>query len=567
MRKAWILIGIAFIFSALSLNLVFSSNNQPLFLLGENEKAEIIGSDKEKVSLEIGKNPLGLIEAINGTKILICGGESKKNNEIMQPASIRLLSGDLKNISKTIKLDAPLSVYEVDFQNSVLWLGTKGGTSEKSIISAKLFKVGMNDLSVTEISLDAIPCEISLSNNKKWLAIATLGQSEQPYSTLQIIDRIKFEVAACFQTFKNPSGLVFSENDTHLIMAGYGYQESFKIPREYFVKTAQPLKPGFTVIDLSSLQKNEVKLDNISQDFILGQNNALYAISTQDQKKKIVAVNTMGINWENMLDFTPSCVQERPGTNELYVIGEKRIRILNRDNGQVIKDLNAESELKNITFDSTYAYLYNLNNRKLNMIKLENLTLEKEAAVASSGRAVFKVFVVLASFVEYHNSLQPQYMGGVRIPHRVSQIYWVHTPRGNMVIGPDGKKLYLLSPTTSQITVFDLAKRKVTKKIKIDEEPQYLVLSPNKKFIIYVSGETWQVINTENEKVTCKFGDGSGSAFKLVFQESDSAKPYFSPSGDKLYVPGNSNVKVIDMNTGKKLKNIETKAKSPLVCW
>lgn len=174
--------------------------------------------------------------------------------------------------------------------------------------------------------------------------------------------------------------------------------------------------------------------------------------------------------------------------------------------------------------------------------------------------------VAVASVASFNDSLKPQYMGGVRMPQSTPHIYWFRNSGGDMVAGPEAKKLFIISPTTSQVVIFDTVQRKTIEKITVGEESKYLMLTPNQKFMIVVAGDTWRIINTDTNKVTLKISV-DGLKFQLAFAETSAPTPYLNPAGDRLYVPVGSKVKVTDLTTGKKLKDISSKTKEPLIYW
>ena len=61
-----------------------------------------------------------------------------------------------------------------------------------------------------------------------------------------------------------------------------------------------------------------------------------------------------------------------------------------------------------------------------------------------------------------------------------------------LAITKDGKKLYITltgneADPGNEVAVFDIAKRKLTKKIKVGSSPYYLGLHPNGKFLIVIT--------------------------------------------------------------------------------
>jgi DNA-binding beta-propeller fold protein YncE len=261
-------------------------------------------------------------------------------------------------------------------------------------------------------------------------------------------------------------------------------------------------------------------------------------------------------------------VQERPGTSQVFIIGGKRITIIDNTNGDTIKDIIAESEIQPFTFldKSSYAYSYNMGKLKLSILNLDTLQVEKTMAAGSAGLAAFKAVTAILSVVAYSNSLQPHYVGRVQVPSHVSSIYWVHTPKGNMVTSPDQKKLYLLNSFLAEIYTYDIQKGIVAKKLGyLGGKSLYLQIAPNGRYVILIAGDNWKLLNIATDKAVLTFSPNPGIGF--AFQEVTAPTPYFSPDGSKMYIPNNSKVMVIDLEIGKKLASLGTKTKDAMIFW
>ncbi|MGE5606078.1 MAG: YncE family protein, partial [Bacteroidota bacterium] len=461
-----------------------SSAEPPMFLLGQNEIAEVIISGKA-TSLEIGKNPIQLITASEGRKMILCAGETKKSGEIIQGASLRILAPDFQKYEKTFQCESALTAYTLNNDLTAIWLATKGGAIDKAIVQPKVYRVSLESFDMTEVTLDSIPCDVVISGDGKWLAVAELGGAETPHSTLTLYDANSMAPAGRFEISKNPGAMFFS-NDNHTIMvAGYGYKyhEGFTIPTVYSVKLEQPVSAGVDIIDLASLESKKIDLGFINNEFIFGDNGTIYGITSektneeinddpneetnQEVKGNVKAIGFEGLLWEQACDFAPKFVQERPATEQVWISGGKKVRIIDKPTGKILKDITVPNEIKPFLFleNHAYAYAYNMNKRKLNILHLNNLLIEDTLGVGSTGLAVMKVMAVAASFVNYYNSLQPQYVNGVRMPTNVQPIYWVHSPKGNIVACPEKNKLYMLNSFLAQIHTYDMQTGKVDKKL------------------------------------------------------------------------------------------------------
>ena len=565
-----------------------TSAEPPMFLLGQNEIAEVIISGKA-TSLENGKNPIQLITASEGRKLILCAGETKNSGEIVQGASLRILAPDFQKYEKTFHCESALTAYTLNNDLTAIWLATKGGTIDKAIVQPKVYRVNLGTFEVTEVTLDSIPCNVEISEDGQWLAVAELGGAETPYSILTLYDANSMAPAGRFEISKNPGALFFSDDNQTIIVAGYGYKyhEGFTIPTAYSVKLEQqPVAAGVDIIDLPSLASKKIDLGFINNELIFGNKGTLYGIiseeanndtndidveTNQEAKGNVKAIGFEGLLWEQECDFAPKFVQERPATEQVWIGGGKKIRIIDKPTGKILKDITVPNEIKPFLFLENhayaYAYAYNMNKRKLNIMHLNNLLIEDTLAVGSTGFAAFKAMLVVASFANYYNSIQPQYVNGVRMPTNVQPIFWVHSPKGNIVACPEKNKLYMLNSFLAQIHTYDMLTGKVDKKLSnFGQNSLYLQMAPNGKYVILVSGDGWKLISVDTDKSVLNFNP-SGASVRLAFQAAEAPVPYFSPDGKRMYIPDNSKITVIDLENAKKLPNLKSETKDAMICW
>jgi DNA-binding beta-propeller fold protein YncE len=99
-----------------------------------------------------------------------------------------------------------------------------------------------------------------------------------------------------------------------------------------------------------------------------------------------------------------------------------------------------------------------------------------------------------------------------------------------------------------------------------NNESLYLQMAPNGKYVILVGGSSWKLINPATGEAVLTFNPNKVQ-IRFVFQKPVELDLFFSPDGNKLYIPAGGKVTVIDLQEGKKLKNIGTKAKDAMVCW
>jgi DNA-binding beta-propeller fold protein YncE len=561
---------------------VGAPGEEPIFLLGQNEKAEVVLPSGQVIPLELGKNPLQVLTNKKGQKLILCGGEEKKSGEIKQGAFLGLIAQDLKTYEKIIQCDSALTAYTINNDGSTIWLATQGGISKNEIINPKIYQISLESLIITEVVLDSIPCEIALSSDSKWLAVATLGKAET--SILTLFETEPLKLAATFDIVKNPGLLSFNDDNTALVVAGYGSpdivevvvdnngekeEKSFIIPTEHNMKLKTPTPAGVNIIDLISLQSKQVELGMVNQGLVAGADTTIYGFINGESNGSVIAASPVGLLWEKKCDFVPRFIQERPGTSQIFIIGGKKISIIDKQNGNPVKDITTDSDLIPFAFlnNSVYAYSYNMNKQKLSIMNLDNFEVGKSLAVGSKGLAAFKTVVMIASVAQYGNSLQPQYVNGVRIPANVSRIYWSHAPQGNMVAVLGQKKLYMLNSFLAEIYSYDINKGIVAKKLGyLGEKTLYLQMAPNGKYVILVSGDKWKLVNTVTDKADLTF-DPVGLKVSFAFQSVAAPTPYFSPDGEKMYIASGSKITVIDLRNGAKLAAFDSKTKDALVCW
>jgi len=547
-----------------------TAEEQPMFLLGQNEKAEVIIAGKT-ISLELGKNPIQLITNSEGRKLILCAGEANKAGNIEQGASLRLLAPDLKSYEKTVQCDSSLTAYAIDNDQTTVWLAVRGGVVEKENVKPKVYRVSLNSLEVLEKELESIPCDVTVSGDGQWMAVTELGGAETPNSFLTIYEADSMVLAGRFDIAKNPGFVMFNNENDSLVVAGYGYkyQENFKIPTKYFIRLKEPVPAGADVIDLLSLQSQKIDLGIANNEFIVGNNATIYTIVSEEMKGIVRAVGPKGLLWERNCDFVPKYIQERPGTEEVWIIGGKNISIIEKTTGEILKSISAPNEVKPFLFleNSAYAYGYNMNNRKLNIMNLDNLSIEKTLAAGSTGFAVLKTAAFVASSISYYDSLQPRYVNGVRMPQNVQPVHWINSPQGNIVPCLEKNKLYMLNSFLAQIYTYDLQKDEVDKKLgNFGQNSMYLQMAPNRKYVVLVSGDGWKLISTETDKAVLNFNP-SGVSVRLAFQAAEAPTPYFSPDGKRIYIPDKSKITVIDLEKAKKLANLKSDTKDAMICW
>lgn len=547
-----------------------TAEEQPMFLLGQNEKAEVIIAGKT-ISLELGKNPIQLITSSEGRKLVLCAGEATKAGDIQQGASLRLLAPDLKSYEKMVQCDSAMTAYAIDNDLTTVWIAARGGVYEKENVKPKVYRVSLNSLEVLETELESIPCDVALSGDGKWVAVTELGGPEAPNSVLTIYEADSMASAGRFDIAKNPGFVMFNNDNDSLVVAGYGYkyQENFKIPTGYFIRLKQPVPAGADVIDLLSLQSQKIDLGIANNKFIVGNNATVYTILSEETKGIVRAVGSSGLLWEQNCDYVPKFIQERPGTEQVWIIGGKNISIVDKATGDVLKSISAPNEVKPFLFleDSVYAYGYNMNNRKLNIMNLDNLSIEKTLAAGSTGFAVLKTAAFVASSISYYDSLQPRYVNGVQVPRNVQPVHWINSPQGNIVPCLEKNKLYMLNSFLAQIYTYDLQKDEVDKKLgNFGQNSMYLQMAPNRKYVVLVSGDGWKLISTETDKAVLNFNP-SGVSIRLAFQAAEAPTPYFSPDGKRIYIPDKSKITVIDLEKAKKLANLKSDTKDAMICW
>ncbi len=579
MRKLFLPLFILFTVFSVFMNIPASAaGEEPLFLLGQNEKAEIQLATGQVFALKIGRNPIQLLTGNQGQKLILCGGQEEKSGEVKQGASLLLVAGDFQSCEKQIQCDSALVAFEVSKDSSVIWLATQGGMMNKEIIKPKIYRVDLNSFSATETVLDSLPCQIALSGDDKRLAVACLGDKDDPSSVLTVWDANTSQQVASFEIAANPGILSFNNENNYIMVAGYGYQEpeststgvvtGFKIPAKYFKQLKKPAPSGVNIINLATLDNRLFDLGRIAEDFIQGQSGIIYSIAKDENQSIVRATNWSGLLWEKRYDSLPKYVQEWPDKNRVFIICGKKISIISNDDGKTLKELTAENDIQPFLFwdSSPYAYSYNMSKLRLNTMDLNDSELGKTFKAGSAGLKILKATTMVLSVVAYADSLQPRYVNGVQMPTRVTPIYWPHAPKGNIVPCPEQEKLYMLNSFLAEIYTYDIQKEVVTKKFSyLGDNSLYLQMTPHGKYVVLVTGGDWKLINTKTDKADLTFGVGGG--IHLVFQEVTAPTPYFSPDGNKMYIPKGSQILVVDLLNGKKLKSLPTKTKDATLFW
>ena len=482
---------------------------------------------------------------------------------------MRLLAPDLKSYTKTVKYDSSLTTYEVDSAANTIWLTTRGGNLNKEVVAPKLYRVSLDGLTNTEVVLDSIPVTIGLSGDGKWLAVGCLGSLVKNTSVLTLFEAETLKQVAAFEVAKNPGVVSFNNDNTRLVVTSYGSQEGYKVPTSYYIKMEQPTPAGACVINLETLQSKSIALGAVAQEIIVAENASAFSVAKDETGGTVKSVGPAGLLWEKKSEFLPEYIQERPGTDQVFIIGGKSVSIIERQSGSVVREIKAENDLKPFLFleNSALAYTYNASKRKLSILDLEKLEIKKTLTAGSTLMTMLKVLDTVTSVINYHNTLQPQFLNGVHIPHRVSKENWPHSPSGPMVACPEQNRLFLLNSNLGEINVYDMQKGIMEKRIKgVGEHSLSLQMSPNRKFLILISADGWRLINPSTNKTVLKFNP-AGISISFVGQAITQPTPRFSLDGSKMYIADGSKVTIIDLVKGKKLPAISTQAKNALISW
>jgi hypothetical protein len=106
-----ILLILSITFFTLANTPVNAFETRPFFLLGQNEKAEVVLPSGKVIPLELGKNPIQVLTTNYGRKLILCGGHEEKSGQIKQGASLQLMSEDLQSYEKKVikVLSGPLT--------------------------------------------------------------------------------------------------------------------------------------------------------------------------------------------------------------------------------------------------------------------------------------------------------------------------------------------------------------------------------------------------------------------------------------------------------------------------
>jgi hypothetical protein len=437
---------------------VISAGEQPIFLLGENGKLDIVPPKGKATTLELGRNPVTVLTGSNGRKMIICAGEQSKSGEVGQGASLRLLDQSLTAYEKVITWDSAMTAYTVNKEATVAWFALREGVLDKNKVEAKICRVDLETLVTQELVVDSTPTHIELSSDERWLAFAALGQDDAAISFLEIVDAATMKPVGGFEIPKNPGLLCFSDDSQSLIVASYGYRKDLEVRLPYFTILKEETPAGALVVDLSTMQGKSIGLGNVNKEFLLGKDATVYGITARETDGEVAAVGPHNVVWKKTYDFVPLYIQETPDLNHLLITGANRVSILEKATGQSIKELTGESEFGAWSFpEGTHmAYAYNPSARKLTMIDLNTCELGKPVKAGGTVLAALRGLSIVLSFTQ--SAMKPQYINGVRMPQHYYQVQWIHPARGSIVFCPEQKKLFLLNSYLLRYYIYDMAK-------------------------------------------------------------------------------------------------------------
>ncbi len=111
-----------------------------------------------------------------------------------------------------------------------------------------------------------------------------------------------------------------------------------------------------------------------------------------------------------------------------------------------------------------------------------------------------------------------------------------------LVVSPDGKRLYIASEDSGEAVILDVVSGKQIAKVAVGGEPEGVGISPDGRFVYVTSEEHHQVsvIDTQSERVVKQFGVGQRPR-----------QAAFTPDGARAYVTGETDgtVSVVDTST------------------
>ena len=527
----------------------FAATESPLFLLGNNGQMEVHHENGDLIStLKIEKKPVKIITENKGQKILLCKGEISSSKKSI-PGTLRLLSADYQSFSKTIEFNSVVNNFCLNQNKSILWVTTLANSSKKEQLNPTLYQIDLETFTSKEFTLDSNPCTLELNNSEKILAISTWGGKKSP-SFIKLFELTNFTLLTEFQVPQSPSKLLFNSNDQTLLALSYNYF------------TKKPIPETITYFDLTTMKvTKQERLDLTSERLNFSQAEPLYFVVKQKKKQaKVVAFNFEGKAYEVTTDFIPKLIQENPDTKQLFIQGDRKLCIYDPITKQIIQTLITPGKADRICFlpNHPYAYLYHVGASKLSTINLAELKLEPTTKVGRTGWAKFKIFLTLLAMVgNAHNAANT-------INYYYYPTYFI-TPFGNTILfeTDQEKKLYLLNSLSNDITVYDLKNNRQRYLITgISSDALYLQLTPNRKYLVEVNRTyPWELINlqTEQKELTIKVNG--------FFQIERLRTPYYNPAGNMLYIPSGKKIIVVDLETGKRLKDLKTKLNNPEICW
>jgi hypothetical protein len=529
---------------------ILAHSGERIFLLGQNKQAEVIDTHGRKLgSLALDEAPRAVITNRQGEKLFFCSGKNRWSLAMLRP--------DQAAYQKELQFATLLTAWLMNKDHSCFWAITR---TKDCAGQAVLVKVDLENLEYQQIELDSPAVCLALNPAEDRLVVATLGK-EPNSSNLCVYNPASLQAIQTIAIAKNPAALYFAQDNRTLLATSRGYNQylAHSAPKGLsYRETAVPA--GISYIDLDTVRvKAVIRLGDLSADY-LRIDDRLYAITAEQDRGKVVALDDSGIAAEYPVAFIPRQIAVDPVNQVLYIAGLKNVAVFENGSARPLAQLAFERRIEQVIPlpESHSALLYHPTIRgSLTELKLNDHDYQRGESMPL-GRGYMAAWKLLG----YASSMYAARDGGTALLGALLATPGMMVRGGEMVMVTPKQKLYLYNRFTQDVAVVDTVKMRVVRRISCALAGRNCRLfgTPNEKYVIIAGAHQWRLLNTESERVELNLRLNWLGLGKP-------ATPYFyhAPSGDQLILAGGKNIFFIDLEKGRIIRRIPSATRDAVI--
>ncbi len=546
---------IVMLLAAWGQGLTLAGSEEKIFLLGQNKEAEVVdaaGNVLETLALD--EAPRAVITNRQGAKLFLCGGKSRWSLALLSPGP------DGRGYQRIMKLSGHLNAWLVDREQRHLWAVTEGQNAGNP---AELVKVDLENLQYRRVELDSPARCLALSPAEDRVIVATAGK-DPDFSNLVFWNPDTLQPWQTATIAKNPAALYFSQDCRTLLAVSYGYNRCFKIPagdRLGGMQGKTTLPAGISYIDLATGRvRDAINLGNLSSAYV-HEAGRLYALTVEREQGRVVALDDSGIAAIYPVDFIPRQIALDSTNETLYITGRKELAVFKSGTAQRLAQLKLDRPIGQLVLlaESHDALIYQPAGRGvLSRLNGSDYRIENRLQL---GRGYVAAWKTLSYGWGADIAIR---QGGMALLGTLLATPDMLTRRGDLLMVASKQKAYIYNRFTQDITIVDLQKRQILRRIGCTSAGRDCLLYaiPDSKYVIVSGSRQWRLINTESDQV-----DLTLRLNWLGLAKPAAPRFYPAPSGDRLIAAGPGKIYFIDPETGRVTGRVATATRAAVIGW